>query len=206
MSIHDGGPTATARVTDREQERFSSVCVVHHPLWSIAMTVAKRSAAHYSSAWRLLGLAGMMCLACTGTGTTPGGTPPRDIELAAPEVPASAPSISGTVTRIVAGDSTVQVGEQRSGSVSCPPECTGVARPLRSVLIEGTPGTGGGGADKSVVTMLAGARVLRRTATGVELAAFSDIHAGQQVAAWFDGPVLNSYPTQAKGAVIVIER
>lgn len=145
---------------------------------------------------------------CGGSVTTPDETPSLDKSIAGPEVPTSPPSIRGTITKLVPGDSVARTtgAAGTDASVSCPPSCASDVRQLRSVLVEDVPGAAGGGGDKSVVTILVGARVLRRGAAGVVPAGFDDLRVGQQVSAWFDGPVLNSYPTQAKGAVLIIER
>ena len=147
-------------------------------------------------------------LACGGSAATPPeDAPPRRAGLAGHELPASSPAIRGTITQVVEGDSVApppSTAGNPDAPVSCPPSCSSSGRPLRSILIEEVPGAASGG-DKSMVTMPAGARVLRRTAAGVESAAFADLRAGQRVSAWFDGPVALSYPTRARGLVVVIE-
>ena len=144
--------------------------------------------------------------ACGGAATPADDAAPRSASRGAPEVPASAPGIRGTVTRIAEGDSVAPpvVGGDPAASVSCPPSCAPTGRPLRRVLVEEIPGAQAGG-DKSLVTMPASARVLRRAASGVEPAGFADLRVGQRVSVWFDGPVAESYPTQSRGGVVVIE-
>lgn len=61
------------------------------------------------------------------------------------------------------------------------------------------------GGDKSMLAMPASARVLRRAEGGLVAAGFTELRVGQQVSAWFDGPVAESYPSQARGLVVVIE-
>ena len=145
--------------------------------------------------------------ACGGGSATPpdAGSPPTTT-LDVSGLLASAPGIRGTVTRVVTGDSVVSAPGTADPStpVSCPPNCAPSGPPLRGILIEEIPGTATGG-DKSMLTMLSTARVLRRTASGVEPAGFADLRVGQRVSAWFDGPVAESYPTQARARAVVIE-
>src|SRR5688572_21420366 len=115
--------------------------------------------------------------ACGGGSATPVDATIRNDALNALEVPASTPAIRGTVTHIVTGDSVAPApsGGNASVPVSCPPSCTSTGRSLRGMLVEEIPGPIGSGGDKSMVTMLASARVLRRTAAGLEAASFADL-------------------------------
>ncbi len=172
----------------------------------VTLPRARRSPTRARRGARLLVvLAAGVLAACGGSAATPpeDGAPRRS-SLGADDLPASAPAIRGTVTQIVAGDSVASTVHTQDPStpVSCPPSCGATGPRLRSVLVEEIPG---GGGDKSVITMLASARVLRRTPSGVEPAGFADLRVGQQVAAWFDGPVAESYPSQARGGVVVID-
>ena len=145
---------------------------------------------------------------CGGRPTTPPdrATPPTTA-LGGLEIPASAPAIRGTVTRVVAGDSVAPAASpgDPNAPVSCPPSCAPAGRPRRAILVEEVPGPITSGGDKSLVTVLAGARVLRRTGGGVGAAGFGELRVGQRVSAWFDGPVAESYPSQARARVVVIE-
>ena len=58
------------------------------------------------------------------------------------------------------------------------------------------------GADRATVRLHAGTRVL--TAAG-DVASVADLRVGQGVRAWFDGPVMESYPVQATAGAIVID-
>ena len=118
------------------------------------------------------------------------------------------PGITGVVTVVTAGDSVLppRGPGDPNGSVSCPPSCGGSPRPLRAVRIEEIPGSLLSGGNKSVVTVLGGVPVLRRAGGGVTIAAFDSLRAGQRVSAWFDGPILESYPSQARARLLVIER
>ena len=123
------------------------------------------------------------------------------------DAPTSAPDIRGTVTAVTVGDSMVPAPHQGNPNipVSCPPSCAPPARVLRTVLVEEIPESRTRG-DKSVVTVLRGVPVLRRIGSGVAIGAFDSLRVGQRVSAWFDGPVLESYPSQARARVLVIER
>ncbi len=121
---------------------------------------------------------------------------------------AEPPGITGIVTVVIAGDSVLPRSGSRdpNGSVSCPPSCGGPPRPLRAVRIEEIPGSLLSGGDKSVVTVLGGVPVLRRAGDGATIAAFDSLRVGQRVSAWFDGPILESYPSQARARLLLIER
>jgi hypothetical protein len=121
---------------------------------------------------------------------------------------AEPPGITGIVTAVTAGDSVPpRPGSGNpDGSVSCPPSCAGPLRPLRAVRIEEIPGSLLSGGSKSVVTVLGGVPVLRRAGGGATIAAFDSLRVGQRVSAWFDGPILESYPSQARARLLVIER
>lgn len=153
---------------------------------------------------QFLVLASLLLAACSRAPSTGSDDTSAGASLRGAGVPATPPHIRGTVTRVVAGDSLPAPGTGApSTPVSCPPDCGG-GRGLRGVLIEEQPGQASGG-NKSMVTMLAGARVLRRTDGGYARVGFADLRVGQRVAAWPDGPVAESYPSQARGLVVVIE-
>ena len=45
--------------------------------------------------------------------------------------------------------------------------------------------------------------VLRRTAGGYERTGLGDLHAGERAEVWFEGPVAESYPVQARAGAVV---
>jgi len=120
-------------------------------------------------------------------------------------IPTTPPDIDGTITRVVPGRDARPRASSGSlnGSVSCPPDCGSNVTPLQGALIEERPGTTSGD-QKSYLTVLKTARLLRRTPTGAVPIAFADLKVGQRAQAWFTGPVLESYPTQTEAGVIVI--
>jgi hypothetical protein len=58
------------------------------------------------------------------------------------------------------------------------------------------------GADRAAVRVHAGTRL--RFASG-QVATTADLQVGRNVRAWFDGPVMESYPVQASAGAIVID-
>ena len=168
------------------------------------------SANHRRLLSRTVFLASALVLVGTGcsnvAGSDPGANPRADADQRRlVEIPTTAADIRGTITVLRAGVDTLPRGGRGNpdGSVSCPPDCGASGAPLQGVLIEEKPGSTGGD-EKSYVTVLKSARLMRQTARGVEPAAFADLKVGQRVDAWFTGPVRLSYPTQAEASVIVI--
>ena len=119
--------------------------------------------------------------------------------------PNTTPDIAGTVTRVVPGDSVFRqgTGGDPNAPVSCPPSCAPTSPPMRSVLVEELPGSASGD-NKSVVKVPRDARVLRRVGGSVTEVGFDYLRAGLRVEAWFEGPVLESYPTQSTARVIMV--
>jgi hypothetical protein len=137
--------------------------------------------------------------ACGGNGIEP-----NPLDALTANLPSEPAAISGTITLVQPGDSVQRSsgGGDPNGTISCPPSCGSTGSPMRSVLIEEAPG--GHGDNKSHVRLPQTALLLRRTATGLERVGFSDLQVGQKVAAWFTGPVAESYPTQASARAVVI--
>jgi hypothetical protein len=148
---------------------------------------------------------GALLAACDDGTSAPGGA--LDVaRRAAALIPATTPDIRGYVTAVTPGDSVPAAsgGVAPGAAVSCPPLCAPSGPGLRSVRIEQIPGPLTSGGAKSVVTVLR-MPVLRRTAGGVTVDGFGGLRVGQRVSAWFDGPTLESYPSQARARVLVIE-
>ena len=70
------------------------------------------------------------------------------------------------------------------------------------IRVEENPSDQSGSAKASVRLVKGETRILRRS--GAE-ARPEDIRQGSRVTVWFTGPVMESYPVQAKGGVVVIE-
>lgn len=69
-----------------------------------------------------------------------------------------------------------------------------------TVRIEAQP-EDSAGSDKAVVRLLPSTRIFR----GQERVGSEAIRVGQRAGAWFSGPVMESYPVQARAAAIVID-
>lgn len=94
-------------------------------------------------------------------------------------VPATEPSIRGTVTQVSPDEP-------------------------RTVLVEENPGEESG-SNKASVRLTGETRVLRRSGEAVQRAAPADLAVGQTVSVWFTGPVRESFPVQADAGTIVID-
>lgn len=58
--------------------------------------------------------------------------------------------------------------------------------------------------DKAVVRVESDTRIFRQAGNAMMEVTFADLTEGQEVVAWFTGPVAESYPVQAKASQIVI--
>ena len=99
-------------------------------------------------------------------------------------LPAADPGIRGIVTRV-----------QKI-------EPANTAR-VATILIEENPNETAGSA-KDQVTLEQGTRIFRQQGARLTPAAADDLRVGQRVAAWYSGPVAESYPRQATASVIAI--
>ena len=98
------------------------------------------------------------------------------------DIPSDAPSIRGTITNSTAAT---------TGDL------------LGSILVEEVP-SDQSGSDKSSVRVGRDTRILVRGSAGLRRGTFADLHTGQIAEAWFTGPVMESYPTQATASVVVV--
>ncbi|MGH7477800.1 MAG: hypothetical protein ACRELD_16155 [Longimicrobiales bacterium] len=94
--------------------------------------------------------------------------------------PDQAPHIRGTITQVEA-----------------------VAGVPHRILVEEVPGQPSGD-QKAWITIAGDTRILRVDGDTYREAAAAELQDGQIVEAWFDGPVMESYPVQARAGVIVI--
>ena len=99
-------------------------------------------------------------------------------------IPVAAPSIRGVVTS-AAGRGGTTVADARG-----------------SIRIEATATPPASGYDKAVVAWDASTRIARRDGTPLTADALVQ---GVTVSAWFTGPVMESYPVQARARLIVVE-
>lgn len=98
------------------------------------------------------------------------------------DIPSSQPSIRGTITNV----SPTSGGDR-----------------LGSVLIEEVP-SDSAGSDKSSVRVTTETRILVRDGAALRRGTLADVHEGQTAEAWFTGPVMESYPTQATASVLLV--
>jgi hypothetical protein len=70
------------------------------------------------------------------------------------------------------------------------------------IRVEENPADSSGSAKASVRIIAGETRVVRRSGAS---ATGADIIEGSRVSVWFVGPVMESYPVQARGGVVVIE-
>jgi len=107
------------------------------------------------------------------------------------------------------GGSTAQPASSATAPPSTPADITGTIHDLTMNDATGLPtllvvddGAIKGSVDRASVTVTAGT-VVWQLKGGKGTAA--DLGAGQMVSVWFDGPVAESYPVQAKAGVIRIQ-
>lgn len=102
------------------------------------------------------------------------------------QLPATNPDIQGVITQVNNADGAFHIMVEADPSDS-----------VMSASPAGTP--------KSRVRITERAQLLARK--GIELRAIttSDLNEGRVVSVWFDGPVLQSYPSQSGAKVVVLE-
>lgn len=98
------------------------------------------------------------------------------------DIPSDPPSIRGTITNSTAATSGDRLG---------------------SILVEEVP-SDQSGSDKSSVRVTRETRILVRESGGFRRGTFADLRTGVLAEAWFTGPVMESYPTQATASVVVV--
>ncbi len=98
------------------------------------------------------------------------------------DIPSDPPSIRGTITNATAATSGDRLG---------------------SILVEEVP-SDQSGSNKSSVRVTRDTRILVRESGGLRRGTFADLRTGQIAEAWFTGPVMESYPTQATASVVVV--
>jgi hypothetical protein len=76
---------------------------------------------------------------------------------------------------------------------------------LGSILVEGAI-ENGTAFDKAAITISSQTRLFELAGQERRPVTFEALQVGQQVEAWFDGPVAESYPVQARASEVVILR
>ena len=103
------------------------------------------------------------------------------------QLPEGEPDIRGTITQIDRGEGTLHIMVEADPSDS-----------VMSANPRGTP--------KSRVRIMAESQLLGREEEGVRRITADDLEKGDLVGVWFNGPVLQSYPSQSGAAVVGLER
>ena len=134
----------------------------------------------------------------------PGGRKIRSKAIAAREIWRFSPVLLAGLACVGSGPSSRPGGRQvPDGVISEAPSIQGTVTRKSSdrILVEEEPLDSSGSA-KASVRLTSATRVLRRSgeASGVD-----DLRVGQKVSAWFDGPVMESYPVQAIAGAVRIE-
>lgn len=103
------------------------------------------------------------------------------------QLPEGEPDIRGTITQIDRGEGAFHIMVEADPSDS-----------VMSANPRGTP--------KSRVRIMEEAELLGREGKGVRRIAADDLEKGDRVSVWFNGPVLQSYPSQSGARVVLLER
>jgi hypothetical protein len=129
----------------------------------------------------------------------------------ATEPPESEPTIVGFITEVAPHEPTTDdcVDTDPQADPDSPVSDEGMApcsdsQALGTVLVEEDPAAQSGD-DKISFTVDHDSDLLTETADGsYDAIPFSELVDGQAVSAWADGPIAESYPAQARAAVIVV--
>lgn len=135
-----------------------------------------------------------------------------DIAVPATEPPRSDPTVIGFVTDVTPFEATTEdcVEADPEADPDAPvssddlPVCSDPdTAPLGTVLVEEDPAAASGD-DKVSFTVDAGTALLIESSSSHGPASFADLAVGMAVTAWADGPIMESYPAQARAGAIVI--
>lgn len=152
----------------------------------------------------LLAISAAMYWIIPGTASLFGGNDPAN---AGTSVPTVAPDITGEITNVFRGtaptDQTDAGDPDKPVSSGDAPDQAPSGNALVALLIEEDPAAQSGSA-KAQVNIRAQTRILKQEAGVITAGSAKDLWPGLRVRAWFDGPVAESYPVQATGAVILI--
>jgi hypothetical protein len=135
-----------------------------------------------------------------------------DVAVPATEPPATEPTVVGFVTDVVPfepitdGCAEPDPDADLDAPVSTDdlPVCSDPATaPLGTVLVEEDPAAPSG-SNKISFTVDSGTTLLIESSGEHDPLTFSDLADGMAVTGWADGPVMESYPAQARAAAIVV--
>lgn len=153
----------------------------------------------------------LLAAGCGDDGEDVGTGAPPDGSGDAGALPDRPPDYVGELTSVAAfepiTEDCVDPGDlDPDGAVSSddPPICTDPdTAPLGTVLVEEVPGVQEG---QKISLRIDEATVLRHSGDGgdPEVVTFDDLSEGDQVEAWVDGPVADSYPQQGAAAALLV--
>ena len=136
-----------------------------------------------------------------------------DVAGPASEPPATDPTVVGFVTDVVPfepiTDGCIEPDPDADPdapvSSDDPPVCSDPATaPLGTVLVEEVPAAPSSGSNKISFTVDSDTTLLIETSSAHDPLSFADLADGMAVTGWADGPVMESYPAQARAAAIVV--
>lgn len=158
---------------------------------------------------RCVTLASWMLVSACGSATETRANPgPEDQSALKSSIPEQSPDIAGTITRVepagVRNAGPAPGGGD--GTVSCPPTCGSGGSGIDMVLVEEHPGDFRSGGAKASIAVSASTRILERSGVDLRTLTFADLRTGSRAKAWFNGPVMESYPAQGTASVILVER
>jgi hypothetical protein len=152
----------------------------------------------------LLAVAAALFWMVPGTTSLLGGNDPANEGTS---VPTAAPDITGEITEMYYG--TASARQPDAGDPDKPVSSGDASdqaprgNALVALLVEEDPAAQTGSA-KAQVNIRGQTRILKQEAGAITEGSAKDLRQGLQVRAWFDGPVAESYPVQATGALILI--
>jgi hypothetical protein len=136
-----------------------------------------------------------------------------DVTGPATEPPAADPTMVGFVTDVVpfepVTDGCVEPDPDADPDAPVsnddPPVCSDPATaPLGTVLVEEDPAVTSGG-NKISFTVDSDTTLLIETSSAHDPLSFADLADGMAATGWADGPIMESYPAQARAAAIVVK-
>ena len=128
----------------------------------------------------VLMLMSLIVVGCGQSALPPGGAATHAAEQVV--LPAEEPGIVGSITNV--------------GMVDGPANVRGLIRIEQNPAEETSP--------KDEVKITDSTRLISQKGQDLHTAAFADLKVGQQVKAWYDGPVAESFPRQATARVVLL--
>jgi hypothetical protein len=141
-----------------------------------------------------------------------GPTEDSDTAIPATEPPATGPTIAGSITEVVPFEPVSEgcvepdpdADPDSPVSSDSSPVCSDPdTAPLGTVLVEEDP-QAASGSNKISFTVDDSTTLLIESSGAHDPLSFADLAEGMAVDAWADGPIAESYPSQARAAAIVV--